>query len=174
MSPRPLAMTGLRSAIAVLLPALAGLVWLAPGSVRLATRTEAGVAFADTVSGATPATPATPPALRPVRKRPPDSTAVAPADTFLVYDEPPRPIKIYAPEYPSEAKRARIEGTVDVRMTISEHGRVIDAAVHRSDTIPALEEAALKAAKISLFRPALAGGRPVKARLVFPFPFKVQ
>jgi TonB family protein len=142
-------MAALRSAIAVLLPALAGLLWLAPGSARLARHTGAGVAFADTVSGATP-------------------------DTFLVYDEPPRPIKIYAPEYPSEAKRARMEGTVDVRMTISEHGRVIDAVVHRSDTIPALEEAALKAAKISLFRPALAGGRPVKARLVFPFPFKVQ
>lgn len=147
MSARPLAMAALRSAIAVLLPALAGLLWLAPGSARLASRTAWGVAFADTV---------------------------APPDTFLVYDEPPRPIKIYAPEYPSEAKRARMEGTVDVRMIISEHGRVIDAAVYRSDTIPALEEAALKAAKISLFRPALAGGRPVKARLVFPFPFKVQ
>ncbi len=87
---------------------------------------------------------------------------------------PPRAVKIFAPEYPSEAKRARIEGTVDVRMTISESGRVIDAVVHRSNTIPILDAAALRAAKISLFRPALAAGRPVTAELVFQFPFKTQ
>jgi TonB family protein len=59
-------------------------------------------------------------------------------------------------------------------MTISETGRVIDTSILRSDTTPALEAAALHAAKISLFRPALMAGRPVKARLVFPFPFQVQ
>jgi len=143
---------------------------LASEPAPIAHRPAAGAALADT---ATAGTPATAPATRPLSKPRPDSTAVARADSFLAYDEPPRAIKIFAPEYPSEAKRARIEGTVDVRMTISEHGRVIDAVVHRSDTIPVLEQAALKAAKISLFRPALAGGRPVKARLVFPFPFKV-
>jgi TonB family protein len=98
-----------------------------------------------------------------------------PADrTFLGYDVPPRAVKIFAPEYPSEAKRARIEGTVDVRMTIAESGRVIHAVVHRSDTIPLLEAAALRAAKISLFRPALTAGRPVVAELVFQFPFKTK
>jgi TonB family protein len=95
-------------------------------------------------------------------------------EAFLPYDVPPRAIKIFAPEYPSQAQRAHIEGTVDVRMTISESGRVIEAVVHRSDTIPYLDAAALQAAKISLFRPALLAGKPVKARLVFPFPFRMQ
>ena len=102
----------------------------------------------------------------------PDSAAAD--EAFLAYDVPPRAIKIFAPEYPSQAKRAQVEGTVHIRMTISETGRVIDANILRSDTIPILEASALHAAQISLFRPALLAGRPVKSRLVFPFPFQVK
>ena len=151
--------------------ALTALLALAPELLVVrAGHPISSVAFADTVSG-TDAPPAKP--VSPARTPRPDTAAVAAADTFMAYDEPPRAIKIFAPEYPSQAQRARIEGTVDVRMTISEHGRVIDAVVHRSDTIPILEDYALKAAKMSLFRPALVNGQPVKARIVFPFPFKV-
>jgi TonB family protein len=100
-----------------------------------------------------------------------DSTA---DEAFLAYDVPPRAIKIFAPEYPSQAQRARVEGTVHVRMTISETGRVIETTILRSDTIPILEASALHAAQISLFRPALLAGRPVRSRLVFPFPFQVK
>ena len=126
----------------------------------LAVMALAGVAIADTTASPAPAGK--------------DSAVAAAPDSFFFYDEPPRAIKIFAPVNPTEAMRMRMEGTVDVRMTVSERGRVIAAEVYRSDTIPLLEEAALNAARISLFRPALAGGKPVKARLVFSFPFKAR
>jgi TonB family protein len=95
-----------------------------------------------------------------------------PEQAFHSYDEPPRPIKIFTPEYPTEARQGKIAGVVHVRMTIGESGRVTEASVYRSDTVAALEAAAVHAAKLSIFRPAMVDGVPVRSRIVFPFRFK--
>ncbi len=87
-------------------------------------------------------------------------------------DEPPVSIKVFTPDYPDEARQGKIEGLVLVEVTVGVTGRVVDAKVVRSDTIPALEEAALRAALLSIFRPALQDGVPVEARVVLPFRFK--
>jgi TonB family protein len=97
-----------------------------------------------------------------------------PREIFLPYDEPPKAIKIFTPEYPAQARDARTEGMVSVLMTIGESGRVIAASVHRSDTNAALEEAALEAALLSIFRPAMADGVPIQSRIIFPFRFKAN
>ncbi len=89
------------------------------------------------------------------------------------FDDPPVIIKLFAPEYPVQAKQAKIEGVVYVRMTIAETGRVIEARVHRSETIAVLDAAAVEAAKLSIFRPANRGGVAVKSRVVLPFRFKL-
>jgi len=94
-------------------------------------------------------------------------------EIFPPFDEPPVVIKLYPPDYPESAKQARIEGVVYVRMTIAESGRVIAANVQRSETIAALDAAAVEAAKLSIFRPAMKGGAPVKARVILPFRFKL-
>lgn len=95
-----------------------------------------------------------------------------PLETFQPYDEPPQPIKIFTPEYPTEARQGRMTGVVHVRMTISETGRVTEASVYRSDAVAALEAAAVHAAELSIFRPAMVDGVPVRSRIVFPFRFK--
>ncbi len=94
-------------------------------------------------------------------------------EVFPPFDEPPVTIRLFPPVYPDGAKQAKIEGVVYVRMTIGESGRVIAANVHRSETIAVLEAAAVEAAKLSIFRPAMKGGAPVKARVVLPFRFKL-
>lgn len=96
-----------------------------------------------------------------------------PEEEFPPFDEPPVVIKLFPPAYPGAAEQARIEGVVYVRMTIAETGRVIAASVHRSETIALLDAAAVEAAKLSIFRPAMKGGAPVKARVVLPFRFKL-
>jgi protein TonB len=91
----------------------------------------------------------------------------------IPFDDPPVVIKLFAPEYPVQAKQAKIEGVVYVRMTIAETGRVIEARVHRSESIAVLDAAAVEAAKLSIFRPATRGGVAIKSRVVLPFRFKL-
>jgi len=95
-------------------------------------------------------------------------------DSLFAYEEPAVSIKIFTPDYPDEAKQGNIEGLVFVRVTVSETGRVVHAEVYRSDTIPVLEAAAVRAALLSLFRPAIRNGTPVEARVVLPFRFKLN
>jgi protein TonB len=98
------------------------------------------------------------------------------ADTSLglAFDEPPVPIRISTPDYPEEARQAKVEGVVLVLVTVGETGRVLEAQVLKSGTIASLEAAAVRAALLSVFRPATRQGGPVKARVVLPFHFKLH
>jgi TonB family protein len=102
------------------------------------------------------------------------SPAAEQQEAFRPYDEPPVPVKLFTPEYPSQARQGKIEGVVHVRMTIGETGRVLEASVHRSDTVGVLEEAAVEAAKLSIYRPAMLDGVPIRSRTVFPFRFRAN
>ena len=77
----------------------------------------------------------------------------------LDYDQPPRPIKMDKPEYPQEAFVKKIEGTVEVEILIDANGNVARARVIQS--IPALDQAALKTVYRWRFSPAIKNGRPV-------------
>ncbi|MBP6820183.1 MAG: energy transducer TonB [Acidobacteria bacterium] len=77
-----------------------------------------------------------------------------------------------APAYPPIAKAARASGAVQVQVTISEDGRVIDAQVVSGH--PLLRDAALQAARQWTFKPTELSGVPVKVQGVLTFNFTLQ
>ncbi len=80
-------------------------------------------------------------------------------DVILDYDEPPRPVKITQPVYPSLAFEAGIEGTVVLDIVIDRSGRVARAKVKNS--VPELDEAALTCVRAWRFKPAKKAGRAI-------------
>jgi protein TonB len=91
-------------------------------------------------------------------------------ETFIAFDEPPMLVRGATPVYPDLARRAEVEGTVEVFVTIDETGRVVDAAVARSDA-DVFNQAAIDAAYMFVFKPALQRDIPVRARIMIPFRF---
>jgi protein TonB len=81
-------------------------------------------------------------------------------------------LKKVQPPYPPIAKAARAQGAVQVQVTISEEGRVIDAQVVSGH--PLLREAALQAARQWVFKPTELTGVPVKVQGVLTFNFTLQ
>ena len=104
---------------------------------------------------------------------PPDLPPAGPArpESFVAYDSPPVLVHAEEAEYPDLARAAGAEGTVTVLVTIDVTGRVIEAAVSRSNTVPALEAAALAAARRFLFEPAKQRDVPVSCQIEIPFAF---
>jgi protein TonB len=76
------------------------------------------------------------------------------------------------PPYPPIARAARAAGAVQVQVTISEEGRVIEAAVIGGH--PLLRDAALQAARQWVFAPTELSGVPVKVQGVLTFNFTLQ
>jgi TonB family protein len=70
--------------------------------------------------------------------------------------QPPQKIKDVRPVYPEAAIRARVEGVVVVEATITATGNVSDAVVTQS--IPALDQAALDAVRQWQYKPAVMNG----------------
>jgi protein TonB len=81
-------------------------------------------------------------------------------------------IRKIQPPYPPIAKAARASGAVQVQVTISEEGRVIEAAVISGH--PLLRDAALQAARQWVFKPTELSGVPVKVQGVLTFNFTLQ
>jgi len=88
------------------------------------------------------------------------------ADT---YDEAPRPVKMDSPRYPREARSRRITGIVRLLVLVDEHGKVEDAEVIES--IPVLDEAALRCVRKWRFEPGTRNGKPVPVYVVAPISF---
>ena len=77
-------------------------------------------------------------------------------------DPGPRPLDDIEPDYPDPHLR---EGTVVLRLLISETGHVDDVAVVRSQPSGVFDEAALDAFGKARFAPGLAAGTPVKSQI---------
>ena len=105
---------------------------------------------------------------------PPPPPSGGSGDVFLAFDEPPVMIDFSSPAYPPLAREAGIEGTVAVRVLVNEEGKVIAADILSSDVTPAMEKAALEAAKKCRFRPAKQRTVPVKAHVMIPFNFQLH
>ncbi len=73
------------------------------------------------------------------------------------------------PVYSAAAKRVQASGPVQVQVTISEEGRVIEAAA--SDGHPLLRSAAIDAARKWVFKPTMLNGAPVKVQSTLTFVF---
>ncbi len=90
---------------------------------------------------------------------------------FYVFDKAPKPKRIVQPEYPTFARNAGIEGTIILKITVDERGRVIRAVVLKSAAQGIFDSAAVKAAEQWIFEPAEQSGNPVKATITVPLEF---
>ncbi|MFN0110014.1 MAG: energy transducer TonB [Blastocatellia bacterium] len=81
-------------------------------------------------------------------------------------------IKRVNPAYPPVAKAAKASGVIQVQITISEEGKVIDATAISGH--PLLRDAAVEAARQWEFKPTELGGQPVKVQGVLTFNFTLQ
>ncbi|WP_437505509.1 TonB-dependent siderophore myxochelin receptor MxcH [Sorangium sp. So ce1099] len=86
--------------------------------------------------------------------------------------EPPRLVELAEAEYPQEARAARREGTVVLKLLIDAAGRVTEAEV-TSPVGRGFDEAARAAALRSRFTPARRDGVPVAARILYGYEFRL-
>lgn len=79
------------------------------------------------------------------------------------------------PEYPEQAFREGIEGVVWVKVAIDSTGRVIDATIAKdSGKNVGFEEAALKAAYKTKWKPALEKGQPIAILVTYRIDFLIR
>jgi protein TonB len=93
-------------------------------------------------------------------------------EMFFAFDTYPVVVESAKPKYPELARKAEVEGTVIVMVTIDENGRVLSAWVAESSTA-VLDEAAVAAAYKFRFTPAKQREVPVKATISIPFRFSL-
>ena len=91
-------------------------------------------------------------------------------DNFVPVQGQPVPIKEVPAEYPAEAWRLKIEGTVWIRCLVGTDGRVTKPAVMRSDAT-VLNKAAISAILQWRFSPARLNDAPVAVWAAIPFRF---
>jgi TonB family protein len=80
-------------------------------------------------------------------------------------------LPLKAPSYPAAAQEAGISGTVLCELTIDESGRVVNVEFIQVPGPYGFEGEILKAVQKWKFKPAMAGGVPVRFRLRQPFEF---
>lgn len=96
---------------------------------------------------------------------------IQPGD-FVYTDELPAVVMRVAPEYPSLARDAGVEGTVVLWALVGLDGNVEDVRVHKS--IPMLDGAALEAVQQWRFTPALANKHAVRVWVAVPVRFRLH
>ena len=92
---------------------------------------------------------------------------------FVLYEDPPVPVKQVKPSYSDFAKRMNITGEVVLEVEVLIDGSVGAINVMKS-LMPGpdgLDEAAVKAVKQWEFKPAQSGGKPVAVWVQFPVGF---
>jgi protein TonB len=100
-------------------------------------------------------------------------TPIEQPPAYFGYDKPPDLVTAVKPVYPELARKAEMEGSVIVLITVDESGKVIRANVAHSDAA-VFDQAALDAAFRYLFRPAEQNGIPVKATISVTFRFVLR
>jgi protein TonB len=93
---------------------------------------------------------------------------------YVYVEELPVPITEITPPYPDVPRDAGVDGLVMVNVLVGRDGRVIDARLDPKHQVPMLNEAALAAARLWVFKPALANDRPVAVWTAIPFNFRLH
>jgi protein TonB len=78
------------------------------------------------------------------------------------------------PAYPSAARAARQSGRVLVQVNVSASGQATDARVASSSGFPALDQAALTAARASSYLPRTVAGVPQADSVTIPYNFQLD
>ena len=71
-----------------------------------------------------------------------------------------------------EARASKVEGTVLVQALVGKDGRVADTKIVKS--VPGLDEAAANSVRQWVFKPAMAGGKPVAVWVAVPVRFSLR
>ncbi len=87
-------------------------------------------------------------------------------------EEMPLLISMPAPTYPDIARQAGVEGTVTLRALVGKDGKVLEVFV--VEGIEMLDEAAMKAARAAVFKPALQQHKPVAVWVLIPMQFTLH
>jgi protein TonB len=136
----------------------------APTPAAKAARERSPSAQADALAHGREPTPAAAPA--PAAAMPSTAETALPAAPDYAFgvrlDPGPRPLDDIEPVYPDVYLR---EGTVVLRLLISETGHVDNVAVIRAEPRGVFEQAALEAFGKARFAPGLAAGTPVKSQI---------
>ena len=109
--------------------------------------------------------PSTPPAPPP----PPSTSSTRYFEQVPESELQSRAITNVKPEYPPTAKKMRATGPVEVEITISELGLVIEAKAISGHI--ALRSAAVETARKWVFKPAMLNGAPIRVKSVLTFVF---
>lgn len=92
---------------------------------------------------------------------------------FVPVEKLPVPIKIVQPEYPELARRAGLEGTVQVKCWVDKEGKVKKVVLLKADP-EVFAQPAIDAAYKWVFTPAIMNNGPVAVWTSVPFRFKLN
>ncbi len=81
-------------------------------------------------------------------------------------DVQPHALRIIRPDYPAEADRRRLSGTLRLQLKLETDGRVSDIEVVSATPPGMFEDSAIKAFRDARFAPAQKNGHPVRALVV--------
>lgn len=112
-----------------------------------------------------------PPAAEPV---PPAPAAAPPAPAATVQsggDLGTRVLSAPPPRYPTQSRRRREQGTVELLLTLGTDGSVEAISVSRSSGFERLDDAALSAVRRWRWEPTVQAGAPVRVRGIVAIPF---
>ncbi len=96
-------------------------------------------------------------------------------DQFVPFQEAPVQVKTVQPLYPPLAQRAGVEGAVWVKALVDKEGNVRDVIIVKpSGANAGFEEAAIDAAKQTVWKPAISNGQPVAVWVTYKVDFKLK
>ncbi|OYW25863.1 MAG: energy transducer TonB, partial [Hydrogenophilales bacterium 12-63-5] len=81
-------------------------------------------------------------------------------------DVQPHALRVIRPDYPAEADRQRVSGTLRLQLKLEADGHVSDIEVVSATPPGVFEDSAIKAFRDARFAPAQKNGRPVRALVV--------
>jgi TonB family protein len=120
------------------------------------------------------AIPTGPPVVSPTTALPSAAPAASPTDAAPEQIVDTEFIRKVTPDYPEIAKDENVEGSVTVRVTIGPDGQVEAAVVVQSSGNAQLDNAALKAARDSLYRAPLLDGQPTTRDYLIVYSFSID
>ncbi|MBN2288440.1 MAG: energy transducer TonB [Candidatus Glassbacteria bacterium] len=86
----------------------------------------------------------------------------------------PELMMLVPPVYPRDAEKKKIEGTVDLRIHVAASGTVDKVEIITSSGLQSMDDAAVKAAMKTRFRPAVRDGRRIDMWISYPIQFQLN
>ena len=144
---------------------------LAPSESAEALPVPKMVSPPEPVQPAVTAQPAAAPSEPLAAPAPASPVAIASAVDLTYYsardvDVHPRALRTITPDYPEDADRQRVSGTVRLQLKIEADGRVSDVEIVHADPPELFNESAIRAFRGARFAPAQRSGRPVRAQVL--------